>query len=184
MVLTNTPVPIGFRQRTFNRLEVISLQPNILLRIERGTVRTLTWNQEGTTVTLGYWSAGDVVGQPLCGVQPYQMQCLTSVEASYIPSHEWGQALDAIFRHTQQAEELFCIVRQERIQLRLLQLLIWLARKFGCAVEQGQLIELRLTHQDIAEAIGSTRVTVTRLLKQFEQEGIIHRSRRHFILLR
>lgn len=49
-------------------------------------------------------------------------------------------------------------------------------------VEQGQLIDLRLTHQEIAEVIGTTRVTVTRLLKQFEREAIIT-SRRRLIIL-
>lgn len=56
---------------------------------------------------------------------------------------------------------------------------MWLAQKFGREVEQGQLIDLRLTHTDIAEVIGGTRVTVTRLLSQFEQDGIINRPRRH-----
>ncbi|HEY9739297.1 MAG TPA: helix-turn-helix domain-containing protein [Coleofasciculaceae cyanobacterium] len=32
--------------------------------------------------------------------------------------------------------------------------------------------------------IGTTRVTVTRLLNQFEREGVISRPRRHFIVLR
>ena len=178
-----TALTASLRQHTFSRCDLMPLQTNILWQIERGVVRTLTWNEEGTTITLGYWGAGDVVGQPLCSIQPYKIECLTSVEASYIPQHQWTQVLDAIFQHIQQVEELLCIVRQERIQLRLLQLLIWLARKFGRSVEQGQLVDLRLTHQDIAEAIGTTRVTVTRLLKRFEQEGIIHRSRRHFTLL-
>lgn len=186
MVLTIYPPALtaNSSQRTFNRHDLIPLQPDVLWQVEQGTVRSLTWSEKGTAVTLGYWGIGDVVGQPLSSVQPYQIECLTSVEASYIPAHQWNQALDAIFRHIRQAEELLCIVRQEPTYERLLQLLIWLAQKFGRSVEPGQLIDLRLTHQDIAEVIGATRVTVTRLLSRFEQEGIIHRPCRHFILLR
>ncbi len=77
---------------------------------------------------------------------------------------EWMQVLDSILRHVQQTEELLCIVRSSSTHDRLLQLLIWLARKFARKVEQGHLIDLRLTHQDISEIIGTTRVTVTRLL--------------------
>lgn len=175
-------LPAKSMQRTFSRYDLIPLQSNVLLRIERGAVRTLTWSEEGTIVTLGYWGEGDLVGQPLSNVQPYQIECLTGVEASLIPAHEWVQVLDAIFQHIQQVEEILYIVRQDSIHQRLLQLLIWLARKFAREVEQGQLIELRLTHQEIAEVIGTTRVTVTRLLSQLEQEGIIRR-RRHFIVL-
>ena len=186
MVLTIYPPVLiaNLSQRTFNRHDLIPLQPDVLWQIEQGTVRSLTWSEEGTPLTLGYWSVGDVVGQPLSSVQSYQIECLTSVEASCIPAHQWNQALDAIFRHNRQVEELLCIVRQQSTHERLRQLLIWLARKFGRSVESGQLINLRLTHQDIAEVIGATRVTVTRLLSRFEQEGIIHRPRRHLILLR
>ena len=108
---------------------------------------------------------------------------MSIVEASYIPIPEWEHALDAIFRHIQQTEELLWIVRQASTHARLLQMLIWLARKFACKVEQGQLIDVRLTHQELAEVIGTTRVTVTRLLSQFEREGIIYRPRRNFIVL-
>lgn len=184
MVSTLTPaLSTNVIQRTFQRSDAIALQPNFLLRIERGVVRSLTWSEEGTATVLGYWGVGDVVGQPLSSIQPYQVECLTIVEASYIPASEWKQALDSILRHVQETEELLCIIRSSSIHDRLLQLLIWLARKFARKVEQGQLIDLRLTHQDIAEVLGTTRVTVTRLLSVFEQQGIIHRPRRHFIVL-
>ncbi len=32
---------------------------------------------------------------------------------------------------------------------------------------------IRLTHQDIADTLGTIRVTITRLLSQFEQQGRI-----------
>lgn len=66
----------------------------------------------------------------------------------------------------------------------LVKLLTLLSQKFGREVEQGLLIDLRLTHQDIAELLGSTRVTVTRILRQLEQQGLIQRFLLHRILLR
>ena len=175
--------PANLVQRSFTYRDLIPLQPDVLWHITWGAVRTLTWNEEGTPTTLGYWGPGDVVGQPLSRIQPYQIECLTSVEAELIPSHECHQALQAIFLHIQQSEELLNIVRYERMHCRLQQLLVWLARKFGRPVKSGLLIDLRLTHQAIAEAIGTTRVTVTRLLNEFEREGVISRPKRHFIVL-
>jgi len=173
----------NFMQRTFSRYDLMPLPADKLLRIEQGVVRSFTWSEEGTAIVLGYWGAGDVVGRPLSSIQPYQIECLSVVEASYIPATQWQLVTDEIFRHIQQTEELLYIIRQERTHERLRRLLIWLACKFASQVEQGQLINLRLTHQEIAEVIGTTRVTVTRLLSQFEQEGIIYRSRRHLIVL-
>lgn len=169
---------------TFSPGESIPLQPDALWLLKQGVVRTLTWSEEGKLVTLGYWGEGDVVGQPLSRLQPYEIECLTGVEASCIPSHRWHQFLDAIFWHIQQTEDLLNIVRIERVNQRLLQLLVWLTQKFGREVNSGQLIDLRLTHQAIAEIMGTTRVTVTRLLNDFEREGIISRPRRQFITLR
>jgi CRP-like cAMP-binding protein len=170
-------------QRTFSRRDLIPLEANALWQITWGAVRTVTWNEEGTPTTLGYWGTGDVVGQPLSRIVPYQIECLTSVEVKYIPSHQYHQVLDAILLHIQQAEELLNIVRNERMYYRLQQILAWLAQKFGRPVNCGQLIDLPLTHQAIAEVTGTTRVTVTRLLNQFEREGLISRPRRHFIVV-
>lgn len=181
-----TPVPSSpayWMQHTFSRRDLLPLTPDAMWQIVRGAVRTVTWNEEGTPTTLGYWGSGDVVGQPLSRIQPYQIECLTSVEANHIPIHQSHQLLEAMVGHIQQAEELLNIVRQERMHYRLQQLLVWLAQKFGRRVSSGQLIELRLTHQSLAEAIGTTRVTVTRLLNQFEREGTISRPRRHYIVL-
>lgn len=176
-----TAVLLNLRQQVFSRQDLIPLQPDSLWRIERGKIRTVTWTEAGTLITLGYWGPGDLIGQPLSRISPYQIECLTSVEISLVLL--CNLELDAILSQAQQTEELLKIVRQERIYLRLQQLLNWLAGKFGRPANQGTLIELPLTHQAIAEAIGTSRVTVTRLLEAFEQKGLIVRFRRHIILL-
>lgn len=48
-----------------------------------------------------------------------------------------------------------------------------LCRDFGIPSPSGITIDLKLSHQAIAEAIGSTRVTVTRLLGELRQENLI-----------
>lgn len=60
--------------------------------------------------------------------------------------------------------------------------MVWLSEKFGRDVEQGKLIELNVTHQEMAEVLNTTRVTVTRLLQQFEDEGNLLRHKRRIIL--
>lgn len=51
MISTPTPpLSNNLLQRTFHRNDLIELEPNFLLRIERGVVRTLTWNEEGSTL--------------------------------------------------------------------------------------------------------------------------------------
>jgi CRP-like cAMP-binding protein len=170
-------------QRLFSRREVIPQRNDVLWRIQRGAVRALTWSEDGTYITLGYWGSGDLIGYPLSKVKPYQIECLTSVEANIVPSHLWHQDIDALLCHIQQAEELLSIIHSKPICSRLWQFLIWLGEKFGREVEQGKLIDLSVTHQEMAEVLNTTRVTVTRLLQQFEEEGKLSRSKRRIILL-
>lgn len=74
-------------------------------------------------------------------------------------------------------------MHRKPISLRLWQFLVWLSEKFGRDVDKGKLIDLNVTHQDIAEVLNTTRVTVTRLLQQLESEGTVLRHKRRIILL-
>jgi CRP/FNR family transcriptional regulator len=56
--------------------------------------------------------------------------------------------------------------------------LLVLCRDFGVPGNEGITIDLRLSHQAIAEAIGSTRVTITRLLGDLRQEGLLQIDRK------
>ncbi len=56
---------------------------------------------------------------------------------------------------------------------RLVSFLLILCRDFGVPTPDGVMIDLRLSHQAIAEAIGSTRVTITRLLGDLKKDQMI-----------
>ncbi|MBW4620377.1 MAG: global nitrogen regulator NtcA [Cyanosarcina radialis HA8281-LM2] len=56
---------------------------------------------------------------------------------------------------------------------RLVSFLLILCRDFGTPTNNGITIDLKLSHQAIAEAIGSTRVTVTRLLGDLREQEMI-----------
>ena len=170
-------------QRTFNAHDLIPLQPDILWKIEQGIIRTMTWSEDGMIATLGLWGQGDVVGRCLSSLEPYQIECLTKVEVSILRSPLWQHTIDAILRHAQHTEELLNIAHCQRVPMRLIQLLYWLEQKFGRSVHEGRLIDLRLTHQVLAETINTTRVTVTRLLSQLEKQGVVRRHRGRLILL-
>jgi len=165
------------------RNEYLPSRWDLLWLVEWGIIRTFTWTEQGTMIILGYWGAGDVIGQPLCGISPYRIECLTSAEVTAIPRNQWSQFLDGIIAHSQQTAELFSIIRDEPLYNRMEQLWRWLSKKFGRNVSDGILIDLPLTHQQIAELIGTTRVTVTKLLKQLEQERKLIRREKRYIML-
>ncbi len=168
----------------FSRRSLLPQQTHTLWKIETGVVRTFTYLEDGTSVTLGVWGSGDIVGKALSKVEPYQIECLTKVQVTIFDFQGWDQIADVLLAHIQQAEELMIVRGYKTVDIMLIKLLTWLSKRFGREVEQGRLIDMRLTHEDIAELLGSTRVTITRILRQLEQEGFIHRLSLHRIVLR
>jgi CRP-like cAMP-binding protein len=167
----------------FNAKEILNLEEDWLWWIDRGIVKTYTVD-DGTVVNLGYWGAGDVIGESFSLTKPCHIKCLTDVKAFFVPLDDCEPLINAIFNHIRQAEELLCIMHNgDRLQ-RLWDILKWLGDKFGTDVELGRLINLRLTHQELADTVGITRVTVTKLLKQLENQEMISRINRYEIILR
>lgn len=56
---------------------------------------------------------------------------------------------------------------------RLLQLLLELAHDYGGSSKTGIEIRIKLSHQDLASVIGSTRETVTNTLGELQAEGLV-----------
>lgn len=144
-----------------------------LWQIKSGFVRSLTWLEDGTTVVLGIWGTGETVGKPLSQSDACQIECMTKVEATVLPIASLEYYPAVLLEHVNQLEDLLQIRSYKRVDIMLLRFLSWLADRFGKETPQGRMIDLRLTHLDLAEAIGATRVTVTRILNQFEQQGVI-----------
>jgi len=67
-------------------------------------------------------------------------------------------------------------------QQRLNHLLLDLADQFGVAVEDGIRLGLSLTHQEIANLIGTTRETVTIMLGKMKAEGLVGGKRQSVVL--
>ena len=65
---------------------------------------------------------------------------------------------------------------------RLGRVLLQVGREHGLRTAGGTLIPLRLTHEDLAKLIGTTRETVTTQINRFKQMGLLKREGGHFIL--
>jgi CRP-like cAMP-binding protein len=170
--------------KLFTRRSLLPENADSLWKIETGFVRTFTYLEDGTTVALGIWGQGDIIGQAFSKLTLYQIECLTPVTATIIPIANSEQMTNILLSHLQQAEELTVIRGHKRVEMMLVKLLVWLSKKFGSQVNEGLVIDIRLTHEDIANLLGTTRVTVTRILRDLEQQGLINRLSLHRILLR
>jgi CRP-like cAMP-binding protein len=176
------PVPVTAPCQTFPSRTALPVKQGIYWFLRSGVARTLCYLEDGTVITLGIWGAGDVVGEPLCKAQPLVIETISKVVVEPIRAAEWQPPAEVLLSYWQQTEALMLNRANRRADAVLLGVLGWLARRFGQQIERGCLIDLRLTHQDLAELSGLTRVTVTRLLGQLEDQGLIYRPSRQLIL--
>lgn len=65
---------------------------------------------------------------------------------------------------------------------RTLSFLLNIAEHYGTRNEAGIRVAVPMTNQDIANAIGTSRESVNRLLNQLRKEGIIEKDRRGFVI--
>ena len=68
------------------------------------------------------------------------------------------------------------------VNSKLAELLLRLGEEYGIEDSRGTLVSLKITHQEMANLIGSTRETVSLTLSQFKRRGFIHTDGRKVIL--
>jgi CRP/FNR family transcriptional regulator, cyclic AMP receptor protein len=65
---------------------------------------------------------------------------------------------------------------------RVARVIVDMARDEGKRLKDGRIAFRRATHQEIANRIGTTRETVTRMLKDLERQGLIHVEGREIVV--
>ncbi len=84
-----------------------------------------------------------------------------------------------------QSDEVIESLLHREVSTRLATLLINLSERFGEKNGDGVALDVRLTHQDLANMIASTREAVSKVMSEFQRDGIIEtRSRKITILNR
>lgn len=84
--------------------------------------------------------------------------------------------------YIREMQERFTDLVTTKIEERLGKILIRLASQSGVKAEDGLHLELSFTHQDLAEMVGTTQYTVSRVLTSWERKGIIKIRRKRVII--
>ncbi len=181
-----------YRERTLTPYaagRTMPLKMSEVLIVCRGVVQLYTIQPDGSETLLGLAGPSMPIGLPFTIVDPFWATALTDVDVLPLPTAEVEASpllLAGICRHLmrrlQQSEAWLAIAGQRLVGDRLRQLLLLIAHEFGQVEPGGVRIPVRLTHHQLATAIGTTRVTVTRLLKEFKAEGWLQTEQRYLIV--
>jgi CRP/FNR family transcriptional regulator len=164
-----------------------------------GKLRLYNLLPNGRCITLSILSAGDVFPQwgtesqslsYLCAeaMQQTQIVTITEKDIAELVSAQPAAALEVITNFARRLTESQVLIEDlmnNSVNLRLYRTLLELAKQFG-RFEDGlpsSVIDIPLTHQRLADMIGSNRVTVTRKLHELQQRAIIETRRNSTIVL-
>ncbi|ACK72344.1 putative transcriptional regulator, Crp/Fnr family [Gloeothece citriformis PCC 7424] len=180
----------GRRLHYYDKGENIPLAEEGVWQVYRGIAQISQICVSGEEILLGWAQPFTFFGLWLTHVESYQVKALTDLYLRWYSFSEIENTpqlsqvmLTQLARRMRQTEALLAIAGLKRVEERLQQLLALLKQELGQPVSEGTRIGVRLTHQNLANAIGTTRVTVTRLLGDFQRQGLISvDGDRHIIL--
>jgi PAS domain S-box-containing protein len=170
--------------------ETVPLNPLVIWYVRQGLVKLSTFCETGEEVLIGLATKGMVFGSSMTSLQIYQATTLANVELVSIYLAEIAASptlsctiLPKINQRLQQTESFLVIAGKRRVQERLHHLFNLLKQEVGEAVLEGIRLSVRLTHEDIASACCTTRVTITRLIGKLQEQGLISfDAKKHLIL--
>lgn len=90
--------------------------------------------------------------------------------------------LDLMSKRLRRAQKLVRDMGLKDTTCRTASLLIYLAQEYGVNRQNKVRIDLKLTQQELANMIGTTRETISRVLNKFKEQDIIKTSRQKMII--
>ncbi|WP_243902982.1 helix-turn-helix domain-containing protein [Aetokthonos hydrillicola] len=174
----------------YSRCEIIPNDSQAIWYVSQGCVKLSTICETGEEIMIGLAIPGTVFGSDMTQLKTYQAAALSDVELVSIYLAEISSnpilshmLLPKIKQHVRQTQSLLVVSNRRRVSNRLNNLLEVFKQDIGEPCTLGTRLSVRLTHEDLASACGTTRVTMTRLLKKLQQQGkISFDDKKHIII--
>lgn len=165
--------------------------------LKKGRVRISRLSDTGKQFTLVILEPGAIFGESaIFGDEPrkYYAEALDDAYICAINKHEFEKIISRnpmvslrlaqiVEQRLEEAQEQIENLVFYDVQTRLARLLLKLADLHGERIPSGVRIGIRLTHEDMASLIGSTRETTSKILNEFKAAGHITVEKRQIILL-
>ncbi len=176
----------------YEKGEEIALLKTGIWQVYRGVVQLSKIDVSGKEIILGWVTPNHAFDNKNNSAVTYRAQALSDVYIRCLTSQYLKIYPDVISEliaklsyRLLKTEQLLTITAIKRVEERLWELLVMLKEEMGQPVLEGTRITVRFTHQNLANVIGTTRVTVTRILGDFQTREWIKFDRdRHIIIKR
>lgn len=165
--------------------------------INGGRVKLSKVTRDGREITLAYLGPGELFGELCLFTGNPRQEMAETVENCLITEVDRKVVETMLSANAEVLLSLFKVIISRRadvetkveylvfrdVSAKLAELLLNLGEQYGVEDQRGLLLGVKITHQEIANLIGSTRETVSLTLSQFKRKGYIKVDRRKVILI-
>lgn len=166
--------------------------------IQSGVVRTYYTSPAGREITLAYWQPGNFVGGPdvfedcvhmwsgitVRDTEVYHLRGPDLRELmAQIPDLALGM-VEALVYKGRCFSSLVQLLGTHSVSGRLSQVLLALCDNYGIPEGNGVVIDVHLTHEDLAHMVGASRQWVTTTLDRLQRKDIVRIRKRQLVILR
>ncbi len=171
--------------------------PDALYIVWMGQVKLLRHSEEGRDVVLDVIGPGHMFGEmAVFDGAPYSSSAQTMEDVAVVaisrpdffrlleryPSVSLA-VISELSRRLRSASDLVHSLAVERVERRIARMLLKLAASTAQRSQNGLVIDLPLTRQDIADMTGTTVETAIRVMSRFRRQGLITTERGRVIVL-
>ena len=164
--------------------------------VNGGRVKVSKVTRDGKELTLAYRGPGEVFGETCLIDGGPREEMAEAMENALVTEIERAEFEKLLQSHAVLGYRLAKILAQRRREIenkienlifkdvnsKLAELLLRLGSEYGVDDSRGTLVALKITHQEMANLIGSTRETVSLTLAQFKRKGLIQTEGRKVII--
>ena len=166
----------GSFQRSYARGDIILMETDTVLEVEKGILAQSMVHKDGSEVLLGLMGPGCLViphPEDTCFIQ------LVAHSDALVTVRSWEQATgishfpERLRCRLQRIEAWAAMQARPHLDQRIIGILSLLAEQFGVPCSEGRIVDVRITHTQLASAVGATRTTITRTLGDLRRQGVL-----------
>jgi CRP/FNR family transcriptional regulator len=169
----------------------------IMYVLKKGTVRVFKLSSDGKMITLDILKDGDIFGAMSEVKGGTAGAYAETLEDSYICAIRQEDLtgvikempdlaialIGKINQKLKEAEDRIADLVFRDVPGRIASVLLKLAEQFGKSGDDGVEISIKLTHQELADMVGSSRETVTIVLNEFKEDKVVSISEKHISII-
>jgi CRP-like cAMP-binding protein len=180
-----------------NNIYTVGEQINMVYFIESGEVKLVMQSSEGKECMLAIHASGDIFGELCLSGLGGRQETAIAMEDTVLKKIPCVRFLERLGRDSllegfvkyltvriaDQQEVIANLVTVDSEQ-RLGQTLLQLARKLGKKDPRSIRIELRISHEELASMVGTTRPRISVFMQRFRNLGLIEMSVEHHMIIK